>query len=79
MVTPRRQGQPLGYIEVQQKIDRLEEIVFLSEREIRTTILLGTAASFTQPMRKIWIHTEHMHPPVRIMLMKISLRIYYYP
>jgi len=40
------QGQPLGYIEVQQKIDRLEELFSFPEREIRTTILLEDGSLF---------------------------------
>lgn len=40
------QGQPLGYIEVQQKIDRLEELFSFLEREIRTTILLEDGSLF---------------------------------
>ena len=40
------QGQPLGYIEVQQKIDRLEELFSFPEREIRTTILLEDVSLF---------------------------------
>lgn len=40
------QGQPLGYIEVQQRVERLEELFSFPERDIRTTLLLEDGSLF---------------------------------